>query len=1094
METNKVQVWDEKISIPTYQTSTPEKYPVFLENRAYQGSSGKVYPFPVIEKINDSKEDVLYHAVFLENKYLKVMILPELGGRIHRATDKTNQYDFIYYNHVIKPALVGLAGPWISGGIEFNWPQHHRPSTFLPVEWSFLENEDGSCSVCISEIDKMHGTKGMAYFTLYPDTSYIEVRGQLYNRTETAQTFLWWANPAVPVNDTTFSVFPPDVNAVMDHGKRAVSSFPIATGEYYKYDYSEGIDISMYKNVKVPTSFMAAHSDYDFIGNYDSSIESGLLHIADHHISPGKKQWTWGCEDFGIAWDRNLTDEDGPYIELMTGVYTDNQPDFTWLMPFEEKTFTQYFMPYKRVGRVKNATKDAVIGLDLYDRLARISAYSTKSFPSAMLKLTLDEATIFETTLDISPEKPFCIEIADNNQDFEGAILSLFDSGRNLLVSYVHKTPENKPLPQPAEALPSPDLLKSCEELYLAASHLEQYRHATYDPCDYYLEGLKRDSSDLRLNTGYGILLYKSGQFEESIPYFKRAVDKSIWKNPNPYSGEPYYHLGLAYLALNKNDFAFDAFYKATWSANTQSNSFFWLACITSKQHLYHQALAFIEKSLIGNWHNMKARNLKLALLRILNIENSEFLEESLQIDPMDMGCQYESSKKNNSFNTWLALMHDELNLFLEYSYDYLQFGFFEDAISILKLCHVSHSMLSYYLGYAYQLMGNTNDSMLHYQEAENLSSTICFPNKIMEILILSDAIKNNPDCSFACCCLGNLFYDKKQYNKASQLWSQSITLKQDSPMVYRNLAIHCFNKEKNHTKALEFIRHAFSLDHNSPRLLLEYDQLLEKTGSTPTERLKLLNAYIPLVLERDALLIEYITLLNSTKQYKKAYQLLSEHVFHPWEGGEGKVSTQYKESLFGLASQKIIQEDFHGAIDLILKTLVYPDTLGEGKLPNARDNIAHYYLGKLYLKIGNSALSREYYVNATQGTQHPESVIYYNDQPADQILYQGFAFKELGNTKQANKCFYQLMTFGKQHIFDTISYDYFAVSLPEMNVFNRDIQQEHRNYCQLLIALGYIGQNKYSDALTLLHSILDRNPNFQFAIKYLDLINQKLF
>lgn len=153
------------------------------------------------------------------------------------------------------------------------------------------------------------------------------------------------------MNENTQSIFPPDVHAVMDHGKRDVSRFPIATGVYYKHDYSAGVDISRYKNIPVPTSYMAEKSDFDFVGGYDYGRQAGILHMADHHISPGKKQWTWGCGDFGRAWDRNLTDEDGPYVELMTGVYTDNQPDFTWLKPFEEKTFTQYFMPYKAVGR-----------------------------------------------------------------------------------------------------------------------------------------------------------------------------------------------------------------------------------------------------------------------------------------------------------------------------------------------------------------------------------------------------------------------------------------------------------------------------------------------------------------------------------------------------------------------------------------------------------------------------------------------------------------------------------------------------------------------------------------------------------------------
>ena len=522
----EVKVWEEQITLPTYGIGKADKNPMFLEKRVYQGSSGKVYPFPVIDKIYDEKIDKTYSAVFLENDYLLVMILPELGGRIQRAFDKTNKYDFVYYNEVIKPALVGLTGPWISGGIEFNWPQHHRPTTFSPVDYITRANEDGSKTVSVSEVDQMYGTKGMASFTLYPDKAYIEIKGQLYNRTNMAQTFLWWANPAIAANDYTQSIFPPDVHAVMDHGKRDVSKFPIADGVYYKHDYSAGVDISRFRNIPVPTSYMAYHSDYNFVGAYDHQREAGVLHIADHHVSPGKKQWTWGNGDFGKAWDRNLTDTNGPYIELMTGMFTDNQPDFTWLKPFEEKTFTQYFMPYKKVANVKNASTEVVLNLETSCSggdvsspdiaTADIRVYATAVYENARIVLCDKDTTYLDMSAVISPVDVICESVEIKNTSREDLTLSVYDESGRLMLDYSTAPQEDEELPLPLAPAKDPCDLSSCEELYLTGQHIEQYRHATYEPDAYYLEGLMRDPGDIRLNTAYGMLLLRRGQFVES--------------------------------------------------------------------------------------------------------------------------------------------------------------------------------------------------------------------------------------------------------------------------------------------------------------------------------------------------------------------------------------------------------------------------------------------------------------------------------------------------------------------------------------------------------------------------------------------------
>ena len=455
----------------------------------------------------------------------------------------------------------------------------------------------------------MFQTKGMAKISLYPDSSYIEIKAQLYNRTDTEQTFLWWANPAVAVNDYTRSIFPPDVTAVMDHGKRAVSTFPIATGTYYKVDYSAGVDISRYKNIPVPTSYMAAKSDYDFVGGYDDKRQAGILHVADHHISPGKKQWTWGCGDFGKAWDRNLTDSDGPYVELMTGCFTDNQPDFSWLAPLEEKRFTQYFMPYQKLGTVHNATKDLAMN---YENGA-VHLYATGNVGNITVSVFDKEHCVFEKNISLHTTDFYSFDV----DHAEKIVIK-----RNSLPYLEYEVNGKKQeVPEAASAPPDPEDCKTNEDLYLYGLHIEQYRHATYAAEEYYLEGLKRDRTDIRLNNAYGKLILKRGLFRESEKYFRTAVEKSVRSNPNPYDSEPYYNLGLALLYQNRLDESYDAFYKSAWSNACQEAAFYHLACISMRKGDTALALEHIENAVIKNSRNFKALDLKAMILKKLGRE-----------------------------------------------------------------------------------------------------------------------------------------------------------------------------------------------------------------------------------------------------------------------------------------------------------------------------------------------------------------------------------------------------------------------------------------------------------------------------------------
>lgn len=1089
-----VKAWREKVVIPTYEVGKPEKNPIFLEKRVYQGSSGVVYPYPVIESIANEKVDKEYNAVFIENEYIKVMILPELGGRIQMAYDKIKQRHFVYYNHVIKPALVGLAGPWISGGIEFNWPQHHRPSTFMPVDCDIETHKDGAMTVWVSEMERMFHQKGMAGFTLRPGCAYLEIKGVLYNRTDVPQTFLWWANPAVAVNDHYRSVFPPDINAVFDHGKRAVSSFPIATGTYYKMDYSAGVDIANYKNIFVPTSYMGVNSKYDFEGGYEFDTQAGMLHVASHHVSPGKKQWTWGNGDFGRAWDRNLTDEDGPYIELMAGVYTENQPDFSWLQPYEEKEFTQYFLPYRELGVVKNATKDLLINIDPIDGgKVHLKIFATSAQEINIILRGDDGRNFFNSQFCVTPEKIFEETIAIEDYAFDNITLEIINKNR-IVLSWHAEPDEIRPIPDAAEAALTPEEIKTNEQLFLTGLHLEQYRHATYSPVDYYKEALRRDPLDVQCNNALGLWYIRKGRFELAEKHLNTAVKVLQKRNPNPYNGEPIYNLGLALKYQGKYEEAYARFYKSTWNGAWQDAGYFACAQISTLQGRYEDALYESERSLLRNWHNHKARALKATILYLMNRidEAMSLIDESLSIDRFNYGClfiKYLINNDTDTLNRLITLMRGDAHNYDEIALDFCAAGCWDIATSLWKIA-IEHNattpMTFYYLGWCRLNASDIDEAKSIFDNAMQTSPELCFPNRLDAILALNSALTLNPDDHRALYYLGNLYYDKRQYDISIDAWEKSAQLNPEYPTVWRNLALGCFNKRNDEKNAVTYMERAFSLDTSDSRILMELDQLYKRLRRPHTERLTFLRKHHKLVEQRDDLVLEEITLLNQTGQHLEAKTLLDQHIFHPWEGGEGKVPMQYQTARVEMAKIAISENRPTEAIALLEECLEYPHHLGEGKLYGAQENDFYYFLGKAHSSLGNIEQANECYRQATLGPTEPAAALYYNDAKPDKIFYAGLAFRALGDENKAKSYFNRLVDYGKQHIHDVVKMDYFAVSLPDLLIWDDDLQLRNRIHCLYMLSLGYMGLGNIKKSREYLEEVKSLDINHQ-GIQALD-------
>jgi tetratricopeptide (TPR) repeat protein len=1095
-QTGRVKAWCEPVVIPTYVPLPPDKNPMFLEKRVYQGSGGRVYPLPFIDRISTEACEHSWQAVHIENEFVRVMVLPEIGGRVHVGVDKTNGYDFFYRQNVIKPALVGLAGPWISGGVEFNWPQHHRPATFMPVDFQIEQHPDGSQTIWCSDHDPMNRLKGMHGVCLHPGKAYIELKVRLYNRTPLVQTFLWWANIGTHVHELYQSFFPSDVHYVADHARRAMSEFPLCTGYYYGVNYGErgnsGVpseetpskfiprgncppnDLSWYANIPVPTSYMAMGSREDFHGGYDHRAKAGVVLIANHHIAPGKKQWTWGNHNFGYAWNRNLTDDDGPYIELMAGVYTDNQPDFSFLAPGETKTFSQYWYPIREIGPPQEANADAALSLVISDRRARVGVCVTEVFPGARVQLKTDGKTIAEWVGNIAPEKAF-VENADLPRGVRETDLTavLTTGDGHELLRYSPSPNAEHEVPAPAtEPLP-PEETPSLDELYLTGLHLEQYRHATRYPDAYWREALRRDPGDSRCNNAMGLWHLLRGEFQDAEKHFRNAIQRLTIRNANPYDGEPHYNLGLTLRYVGRDDEAYGAFYKSTWNQGWSSGAYLALGELDGKRGDWTTALDHLRASLRTNTDHLNARNLMVVVLRKLGSQEEAdcLLRETCGLDPMDSWARHLASGSPPRDNQML----------LDLALDYARCGLYAEATTVLNHADKnagdgSLPIVFYALGHLSELVGDAAAARAAYSEAAKAAPDYCFPARLEEAIILQAAIAANPTDPKAAYYLGNLFYDRRRHREAIELWERSVHLDPSFSVAWRNLGIAYFNILGNADSARVAFDQAIRVNPQGARIFYERDQLWKRIGEAPANRLQEFERFADLVPLRDDLSVELASLYNQTGQHEKAVALLRSRKFQPWEGGEGLVLGQHVRTHLALGRHALLAGDAIGARRLFEAALSCPENLGEATHLLANQSDIFYWLGVAVEAAGEFPVAREWWERAAKykGDFQEMRVKSFSEM----TYYNALALKRLGKKAEADGLLRDLLRYADDLLLQVVKIDYFATSLPAMLLFEDDLQKRNTVTATFLQAQAQLGLGETAQARELLTKVLvlDRN------------------
>ena len=951
----------EKWTIPSYPAPPAEEMPMFAETRGHQGTSGNPYPNRVINKVDrEHRADKEWDVVRLENDYIRVCMIPALGGRVFEAYDKKNDYNFLYRQHVIKPALIGAFGSWISGGIEFNWPFHHRPSTFLPVDYTIEECEDGSAICWLSECDPSDRTKGMVGIVLHPDASYFETRVKVTNRTATEHSFLWWENAAVRVHEQYRLIFPPDVTWAHHHYDRSHTTFPIAQGQYGSERFEQPTDISWHKNTISANSYFAAPSEFDFFGGYDYAKDCGTIHIANHHISPGKKMFTWGYGRNADNWENALTDSDGPYAELMAGSYTDDQPDFTWLAPYETKCFSQFWYPTRNIKYVTFANLDAAVAVDKAGADSKVRLNVTKVVENASLQVFDGDKLVLDEKVTLEPGD--CVEYGCALSDEKYTVKLTCACGKEIL-SYTEITPDYVHIPKDNPGIPTPDKLTNAQDCYIAGLHIDQYRDPIYKPDEYYLEALKYDPKHLPSLVGMGEYLYRTGKVDEAIEYLEKALAVQNAYNTNPKDGTISYLLGLCYLYKDNYKKAYDTFWKATWSYNAIGKSFSFIAALDGRNGDYvkmrDDALKALDKE---SAHPLAGPYAAYACWKLGNTACAQNrLNDILANDPLNQLARYLKVKVAGepleNFYDAKLMNSNPSQTCIDVAFDLETAGDYEAMVEILeglKANRGASTMALYALGYAYEKLGECEKAKAARAEAEANPIVEIFPYRLAEIKALEAAVKANPADGTAWYLLGCVVYDKKQFAYAAECWKKAIEAAPDFYVPYRNLAVAYYSHLGKAAEALPYQKKAVELKPGDEQLLNEVAFLMASVGTPGEERAAYIKAHFPKE-HGDDIVLELAKAYNACGDYDKALEVMLGHNFTPGEGGEFAIAETYMFGRFAAGRKQLAAGNYEKALEYFKAALTIPENLHAGFWNDSVTVPYRYYQAEALAKLGKA-------------------------------------------------------------------------------------------------------------------------------------------
>jgi tetratricopeptide (TPR) repeat protein len=571
-------------------------------------------------------------------------------------------------------------------------------------------------------------------------------------------------------------------------------------------------------------------------------------------------------------------------------------------------------------------------------------------------------------------------------------------------------------------------------------------------------------------------LEYNRANWPQAEKYAENALKRAHQLNKNPKSGEASHLLASAQEKQGKLKEAYDNYFKSSWSGDCRDTAFYHLARLALMAGDTAKALGFCQQSLRFNGCN----NLAMALYGLLLAKRGNpaaalaYIDARLVEYPLSYALHYARYAVADDERALEALIDITNNRGINSSVLaawLTTLGMKAEALTLLTRLDNQEAMP---LLWRAALTPDTREKSRLVAEAQrNFALRVRFPNLVEEV----DMLRSLGDDGFARYLLGCFCYSKKSYGDAVACWSFTLQQMPDFAPAHRLMGIWAWNKRGDFAQAEKSLQRAIALEPGNARLLFERDYLYKINGKSPAFRLAALADKVDVALMRDDLTAELLNLWNITGQTGLAAQILAGRTFHPWEGGEGKVTGQYLINQQRRAIAAIDQGQLEEARELLRAALTYPLNLGEGRLAGQSDNDIWYLLGLCAERQGESEQAQAAYREAAKGGSSLDAGRYYNDQPVDYLFYQALAFNRTGQAEKAAEMFKGFIAWASAHRDDPVQSDFFAVSLPDLVALEGDARSAHLQHCLFVSALGHLGLGEVDKFKQIVSELLDINP-----------------